>query len=395
MQRVKRLLLILGFLILSVFAWAAVVHAQSFRSGSEVTVPANKTINSTLFAAGNTIDIAGTVNGDVFCAGANVTVSGRVHGDVICAGQNLTINGQVSGDVRLAGQNVVLSSQVDGSATVVAQSFAQQAKSVVRRDMSVGSTDTTVNGKVGRDLASGATTLNVDGTIGRNLQADVQHLHLLGNAKISGNVTYTSANKLSKSNGATVNGTITHKQPMQRQNHGGVHLNSWLVALYFYVSFILVAVVLALVMPELFERGVVVAREHMGTTFLIGLVGSIVTPIVLALAMATIIGIPLALLAGLIWLVALLLSGPFAAYLLGKRIVSSKVNSWLAMLVGSAILFLLYMLPFIGIFVWLVATWFGLGVILRLLSNVGRSYHDPSTVTPPVVTAASTDSKPE
>jgi len=129
----------------------------------------------------------------------------------------------------------------------------------------------------------------------------------------------------------------------------------------------------------------VATRGRMGMTFLIGLVASIVVPVVLMLIAATLIGIPLALLLGFIWLVALFLAGPFAAYLLGHRIVGDKRGTWLIMLVGASILFLLYLLPFVGWIFWLVGTWFGLGAILRLFRGAGRPYHDPGTDIPPVV----------
>jgi len=383
MRRIDYLLLLLLLLALPVLGLVTVVHAQSFRSGNSVTVPAGTTVNNTLFVAGRTLNIDGNVNGDLFCAGENVTVSGRVNGDVVCAGQNLTVSGQVSGDVRLAGQNVTLGALVGGNATVGAQNFTQQSRSVISGDITVGGQDSTLNGKIGRDVAGGNNTLTIGGPVGRNITADVGHLRLESGARVAGNVTYTSANAANRSQGAEVTGKVTRHTPTQT-HHGWSPYIGWAFGLYLYIACILVALVLALLLPGLFERAVTITRGHLGTTFLVGLISSIVVPVVLALLMATILGIPLALLAGLLWVLAVLLAGPFAAYLLGRRLLGGSRHAVLVMLVGAAILFLLYLLPFVGWLFWLVGTWFGLGVLLRLARGIGRPYHDADTKTPAV-----------
>lgn len=376
MQRLKYVLLVVGLLVLSVFGWVTMAHAHTFKSSNTVTVPVGQTVDNTLFAAGRTVDIAGTVNGDLFCAGTNVTVSGQVNGDVLCAGQNLIVTGKVSGDVRLAGQNVTLGSQVGGNATIGATTFTQQSQSTVQGDMTIGSTNATLNGTVGRDVGGGNTDLTLSGTVGRNVKANVQHLKLENTAKVAGNITYASANTLTRASGAQVGGTVTRTTPVSHRGPAWTHLNGWLVALYFYVSFLVVALILALLLPGVLERAWIITRERLGMTFLVGLLSSILVPIVLTLLLATVIGIPLAIVAGLMWLVAVLLAGPFAAYLVGRWILRGSRNAVLVMLVGAAILFLVYLVPFVGWLIWLVGTWFGLGMILRLVGGIGRPRYE-------------------
>ena len=97
----------------------------------------------------------------------------------------------------------------------------------------------------------------------------------------------------------------------------------------------------------------------------------------------TVIGIPLALLSGLAWLLVVLLAGPFAAYLLGTWLIPRHRNPILVMLLGAIILFLLYLIPFLGFLVWLVAAWFGVGMILRqLFLRIGRPHYDMTGLRP-------------
>src|ERR1700690_2245845 len=82
----------IGAILFSLFApvaFVGIVSAQSFQAANNVAITQNQTINSSLYSAGATVDIAGTVNGDVYCAGQNITISGTINGDVLCTGQTI------------------------------------------------------------------------------------------------------------------------------------------------------------------------------------------------------------------------------------------------------------------------------------------------------------------
>jgi cytoskeletal protein CcmA (bactofilin family) len=376
----RRKLLLAGLLVaLPVLLWAVGAQAQSFRSGDDVTVTQNQVVDKTLFAAGRTVDIAGKVNGDVFCAGENVTITGTVTGDVICAGQNVRIAGTVEGDVRVAGQNVTLGGTIAHNLTAAAQSLMTEAKGTVGEDASIAGQDAVLNGSVGRDLAAGAQTITVNGTINRDVQAQVENLTLGSNAKVGGNLEYTSVNLLVRDTGAQVAGSITRKAPTahRHQPHFGsiVHIGVWF-GLYMFVALLIVALVLVLIAPRAFHAATEVAIRRPGKTLLVGFVASVVAPVVIAILMFSVVGIPLALLVVLAWVLTVLLAGPFAAYYLGRVLMTNSTNAILIMLLGAVILLLFYVVPILGALVWLVALWFGLGIILLQVPRLPRPRHN-------------------
>lgn len=374
MHRIKYLIIAV-LAALPILGWAAVVHAQTFRSGDNITLAADKTINGTLYAAGRTLDIAGTVNGDIFCAGQDITISGEVHGDIICAGQNVTISGQITGDIRLVGQDVKLSAAVSDNVTIGAQTFVQQQNSTIGGDITIGAQNATFNGSIGRDLTGGVNTLVVANSVGRDIDASVQQLKLDGNAQVGGNVNYHSANKISQSGNAQVAGKITQQAPTKSQNRSVRPWAVWPVALYLYLTFVVMALVLVLLVPRVFEHATRAARVHLGKTLLLGFAAGIIVPLLLLGLTVSIVGLPLALLFGLGWVLLLLLSGPFAAYLLGRILLRGQTNAILVMLLGAAVLFLLYLLPIIGLLFWLAGTWFGLGTILLQWHHFGGAQY--------------------
>lgn len=381
-MRWKRLLVIGVVIALSVFGWAAIASAQGFRSGEMITVAQSQVVDKTLFVAGRTIDIAGTVNGDVFCAGQDVTISGNVSGDVICAGQSVHISGTIDGNIRVAGQNVTITGTAGRNLTAGGQDVSIESSSNIRGDATIGGQTATINGLVGRDLALGSTDATINGKVGRDVQSSVSTLTLGSTAVVNGSLTYTSVHQLSRAPGARIAGAITHRQPKEQSQHmrygafirGGV----WF-ALYLFIALLITALVLVLLVPQVFHTATEVALRHPGRTFLIGFAASIVAPSVVLLLMATVVGVPLGILVLLGWIVGLLLSGPFAAYYVGRLIMAKGVNALLVMLVGAVILLFLYFVPFIGLVVSLVAMWFGLGILLSHINRLPRPRYNMTT----------------
>jgi cytoskeletal protein CcmA (bactofilin family) len=356
--------------LVAVFAALGLVRvasAYSIHSGDNVTLSQNGPINDTVYTAGRTVDINNEVFGDVFCAGQNITVSGTVHGDVLCAGQTVTINGTVDGDVRLAGQTVTLSAKVGGNATIGGQSFVMDSQSVIGGDITTGATDATLNGKIGRDLVIGSGTVNVNNVVGRNIKAQSETMKLLSGARIGGNIELVSKNDITKDPAAIVSGTISHTQPKQdvaKSKHFALFGFGILWFLYWFGAMLLTAMVLVLITPRLFNSVTNRALPAPWKALLVGFVACMIMPIVIILTALSLIGLPLAFMLGLLWLVVLLLSGPVFAYYLGRLVLRRSTKPLLIMLVGSTILIVLYFIPILGILAVLAALWTGTGMLL-------------------------------
>jgi len=339
----------------------AAAHAQGFRSGDHTRVERGETVDSSLFITGQTIDIDGTVNGDVFCAGQNITISGHVTGDVICAGQIVQINGTVDGDIRVAGQNVTVGAKVGHNLSLAGQSVTVSQAAEIEGDASVAGQQADIDGNIGRDLAAASAVANLNGKVGRNLQATGSDLTLGSKARVSGNLTYTSRSDLKQENGAVVTGETDHRQPKQGESDRGM---SVVFATLAALSILVLSMALVLLMPQVFQRFTSDAILFPGRTFLVGVIVSFLAPIVIAALFLTAVGIPLALLAILVWIVICALTFPVAAYLLGRSLLrNSTPNSLWYMLLGVVLLIVLLIVPILNFLALLAAFWFGLGTI--------------------------------
>lgn len=388
MKRYLKFLLAGALIVIPLAGFAMNANAQSFRTGNNITVPKDRTIDSTLYASGRNIDVAGTVRGDIICAGQNVNISGTVTGDVLCAGQSIHINGTVEGNVRLAGQNVTISGKINKNANVASQSLTTDTDSSIGGDAGVGGQDIILNGSIGRDLALASGNAIVNDTVGRNIHGNLNQLTLQSDANVQGFITITSPNSIQRDDGSEVQGKVTRDQPTETTNDTSWIGLGWLFTLYILLAMLVVTLVLVLLMPKAFQSASNKALNGIGKTILIGIASTVIVPVVIIGLMFTIIGIPLAILLLLVWLVLLFLSGPFAAYLLGRLLLRDNAhNAVLVMLLGAITLLILYLVPFLNVLVLLLALWFGLGMILQIIPWHRPRYNLRNTASAPLASS--------
>lgn len=364
--------------LLSIFLFIGVAHAQSVKSGDLVTVSKNQTVDSMLFASGRTIVIEGTVNGDVFCAGQNVSISGTVNGDVFCAAQTLRITGEIDGSVRAAGQTISYGANTQGSVSLAGQVVTLDEDSIVGRDLLIGSNSTTLQGSVIRDASIGSETATINGEIGRNLGGQYKTLILGPSAVIKGSVDYTSNNNLNKNSSSKVSGQINRRDIPKKQNkHAFSFFGVFGFFIYLCVSLLIVSLTLSLLFPGLFAKTNELIDKSKSRTFASGLAMLVVVPLIIFLLALSLVGIPLAGLLFAAWAIAGMLSGPTVAYYVGSRLIHKDHKPFAIMLTGSAVVLALYLVPFINLIVAFCVGTFGTGALVTVLFTVSTSKKVP------------------
>ena len=366
MKYVKAILMCLGLVLVSVFAFTGLVNAQSFKGGETVTVAKGEMVDSMLFAGGSSIDIAGTVNGDLYCAGQSISISGVVNGDVICAGQNIQISGKISGDARLASQSVTISGRVEKSATIATQTLTIDKSGSIGRDLIGGSQNIMINGSVSRDIVSGSTNLTINGIVGRNIKGETYKISVGSSGQVNGNVEYTGNSDPTISEGGHIKGTVKRVDLKENEStwQGFVISMIWLLV-FKLIAMLIFSVVLLFLAPKIFEKSTSEAMKSPGQTFLVGAAATFIAPILIIALLMTIVGIPLAMLVILLWIVIVMLICPFAGYTLGKVLFSNKIKKpvWI-MVSGVSIFLVLSVIPIIGFITMLIAYLFGTGMLL-------------------------------
>ncbi|MFA6410592.1 MAG: hypothetical protein WCW26_03410 [Candidatus Buchananbacteria bacterium] len=354
-----------------------------------VEVGPDQIISGNFIKAGNIIDIKGTVAGDVIVAGNSITISGPVAGDVIAAGSMIRIKGPVSGSVRLIGNSIEVDSEVAHNAWALGNNVVIGSNAKVGWDVFSAASSLEIKGPVGGNVWGSAATVYLTNEIAKdvNLSLDKQGQMILSQqGKINGNLNYQaqSDKQLVIKDSAAVVGQISRKASMVpnqldlKKVFGGAYLFLRIISLFSLL-------VIGLVVVTFFPKILLETKERMikkpWPTMGFGLVYFIVVPIVAILLMCTIIGLPLALIIGAIYLVGLCISKVIVSFVIGLLVVNSlspdkkyKGSLMWPMVLGVLIFVLIASLPVIGWIAKMMLVWLAFGALLQTQKNILRDY---------------------
>ena len=131
-------------------------------------------------------------------------------------------------------------------------------------------------------------------------------------------------------------------------------------------------VVLLKLFPKQFTTVEETLRRAPLKNAVIGLLLIIVSAIVIILLMITGIGVPMALVLGMLFAIALITSGLFVALALGRKIGSAlnlKIGDIGLFIIGFIVLSLLYIIPIVGFFIMIVTVCLGFGAIFYAIRD--------------------------
>ncbi len=358
------------------------VHAAIVKGSPSVYVGRDEVVPDNLYAAGNVITIDGTIKGDLICAGMTVNINGQVEGDIICAGQNININGSASGSVRVAGSIINLNNKVGRNVNAAGGFVNFGSNADVARDVIVGAGNSELRGKINGDLVAGGGNMILDDEIkgsarlwiDRNVKGERQPftaqtspLTLTDKARINGFLEYTSSDNADIAAGAIIKGETKHnlpeKKPADQKALAAIYGWIKLVSLF---ACLVVGMVIVSVWREETKKIIDQMFDKVGPSLGWGVAVLFLTPILVIVLMITMIGIPLGLILGALWMIAIYVSKIFAAILLGRELVKKfwdkKKDSLItAMILGVFALWILCLIPIVGFAVCFVATLWGLG----------------------------------
>ncbi|MGI8872453.1 MAG: hypothetical protein ACR2KI_07645 [Candidatus Limnocylindria bacterium] len=192
--------------------------AGDFRTGSDVVVAADQTVQGDLYAAGGTVTIDGTVTGDLSATGGTIIVRGKVGGSVNAAGGTIEITGPVGGAVRTAGGTTRIASSVGRDVVVVGGTLALEASATVSGDVAGGAGTLLLAGTVNGNLLTGSGAVDLTGNVKGNVQATSDRVTIGPHASIGGNLDYTAQNPASIDPGARIGGTVSHRRPTNQRS---------------------------------------------------------------------------------------------------------------------------------------------------------------------------------
>lgn len=324
--------------------------AAATRSGGTVTVGPDETVAGDLQAFGGTVVIEGTVTGDVEAFGGTVVIDGTVDGNVEAAGGTVEITGTVGGDVDAAGGTVEIGD------------------------------DARIEGNLG----VGASSVTLDGTVLGDAEIGAERVTLGPDARIDGSLTYDGA--LDRADGATVGGPVTRSDSVDAGPSGpGLALPDGAFTVYGVLVNLLAGAVLLVAFPR-FSTTVAdgVADDPLRSGG-VGLLALVVVPLVCAVLLVTVVGIPLSIVGFLAYLLLVWAGALYGRFAAGRALLAraGRHSRWLALLVGVLGVAVLKLVPILGDLVEAALVLAGLGALVTALRARYRGDEEPEAVPEP------------
>ena len=351
------------------------VLATEFRVGKSVSIAVDEVIDDDLLVAANSVLIAGKVTGDVFAAGQTVRVTGPVGGSVMAAGRDVRVTGDVEGSVWAAGQSVSLSGSVGRNAAAAGQTVVIEETADIGRDLHAAGNTLDVDGDVGGRVSLAAQTAAVRGDIGGTLRFQGDSLSLGPGARVGGDLVYRSPEEAEIAAGAEISGKTQKLAPRPRSTREPRKPRSPVIpAVIFFVTVFACGVIGLAAAPRFFVDAANAVGNRPWWNLLLGLLALIVLPITAVVVCVTVIGLPLGILALVLWGAALLLSGVPVGTSVGRwllaKLGSVGPSAYAGLFLGLLLLTLVGFVPYLGGLTKVLTVLFGLGVYARAAKGV-------------------------
>jgi hypothetical protein len=219
-------------------------------------------------------------------------------------------------------------------------------------------------------VANGA-FVSLNGPVYGPIELDAEHVEVGANASLLGLVTVTSPQPPLVSSQALIREDIVHEYkdtiPKDAAKKSFFGLVNGMVAfvsliVYWYIAMSIMGVLLIAILP----KAVQAVRNNMtgknsSKTWLTGIVVFFIAPLAMITLMVTLLGIPLAGVVLLLYIVSLLLAKLFVAMAVGRWIFRKTDRPYLGFLLGYGIVRLVTFIPILGWFMSCVIIVWGLG----------------------------------
>lgn len=340
------------------------IRVDARQTAADPPSPPPAQADDDMLTAGREVQIRDAVTGDLAAAGRDVTIDADVAGYVMSAGRHVTLNGRVGNDLWAAGESVDVVNAIGNNAMIAGRSVTLHPDAAIAGNARLAGAMIRTEGHVARDLQASGSSVSIGGDVGGTVRASGEHVTVLPNAVIQGDVVVRSPNPPTISPAARIMGSVRHESPVER---GG-----WMAWpaywLWACVALLVLSGAAFLAAPRWSRQVADTLRARPAASLLAGLVVLVVVPMAIVAVAITIVGIPLAIVALATYVVLFLLSVVFVSYRLGDWILTrahrSDVSRWMPILLGVIVLSLAMSIPVLGPLVSVVVVTWGLGAIV-------------------------------
>ena len=330
-------------------------------------------------------------NGDVYLTGDEVTIDYIIDGNLFVFADTVNMNSQIGGDAFIIAKTV----NVNNGGYVFSNLFTiantLNVNGVVY-DLYASSTNINISGYVYRDVRTSSEDFKISGVVGRNAYITTNNISFETTSNeenqttqqgtIAGNLNYTAKTELSIPEGV-VNGTINYTEAKT----SSPTIGNYLFALgRFLVTVIIIWLLCLWLAPKFLSRTHLVLTKKLPSSIGLGILTPFVVIVISAILMLITITSTISMIGiALLLLICMLGSAIFVISLANlfanKLKVENKVGTLGILIITSAVIWLICLIPFVGNILSLIVSILGIGILVNNILPSTRKKDFSSTDT--------------
>lgn len=351
---------------LAVFAWQPAASQSTYERGTTVRIHEGDTLAHNVIAAGEMVEVMGLLQNDLYSASRHLIVNGEITDDAVAAAQHIYLHGRV-GDMMLGmGETVVVDGNIEGDLFAAGREVRIAGNARIGGNVFIAAASVHFEGgEIDGALRVAGRTITLDGRIGNFTE--------IYGSDVTFGENYVSA----------FGTTINSDEPVHRENLGVVPADltimvdqpGWWGFLLYKFGLYLSLLITGLVLIRVFKRTSTDLRKFATETFWkntgVGLLSFLGVPLAAVVLSVMVLTIPLAVILGLLYGLALFTGYLLVAMLLGMMVLlrfreeTAPSTPYWGLALGMVVLAVLVNLPFLGWPIHALLLFFGLGSLVR------------------------------
>lgn len=330
-----------------------------------IPIGANAKTNN--FIADDNVSINEDIPATSFIAGNNVEVSSFIDGAAFIAGQHLRLGSQQ--DVLFAGGNTINVKGATSKEVYVAGNYVEISDSIIR-DLYVAASSIKLNSSVERDAYLKADNVIINSTVNGDLTIAAESIELGDKAVIEGTLKMPKEANIKISKQAIIKEEELYVADINKKDDSIV--DTFMDKLIAFLSMLVIGLILLIIKGKAFEKISKMKKDPISILkdIGIGFCFLVIVPVAAIIVMFTLVGIPLSIIALLIYAIMIYLSLIPTAYFLGELILKDKIsNKYLEFTLVLLVIYILKAIPIIGGLISFLGICLGLGIYLKLIKE--------------------------
>lgn len=194
---------------------AAPALAAETANSEFVLIRPDDVLEGDLYAGAIKVSVDGEIDGDLIAfAGEEIIIEGTVTGSVFAVAPRVTVNGSVGGSLRVVATSLTVNGDIGRDIVATAVNVRLGKESKVGGDVLVWAFSMDSLGQIGQNLEGSQRRLSLAGTVGGDVDVSVGRLTIVDDLTVNGDLGYRSDADAEGLDQADVGGAVVHKTPL-------------------------------------------------------------------------------------------------------------------------------------------------------------------------------------